>query len=163
MKQENKTFSEIVTILKRHLSPKPLLIAERFRFHKRDQREDESINTYVAEIKKLPKHCEFGTVLNDSLRDRFVCGLHNEIIQKRLLVETSLTFEKALKIAIAMETATKDAVELTGKTKAESSVNSIHEAHGYNIDVTDVGKRDMTHNNAILRINIVETVEKMDI
>jgi hypothetical protein len=69
------------------------------------QRDDENINTYVAEIKKLSEHCEFGTALNDSLRDRFVCGLYNESIQKRLLVETSLTFEKALKLAVAMETA----------------------------------------------------------
>ena len=111
-----------------HFSPKPLLIAEQFRFHKQDQREDENINTYVAEIKKLSEHCEFGTVLNDSLRDRFVCGLHNESIQKRLLVKTSLTFEKALKFTVAMETAMKDSVELRGKTKSEPPVNSIHEA-----------------------------------
>ena len=51
-----------------------------------------------------------------------------KLFLKRLLVETSLTFEKALKIAVVMETATKDAVELRGKTKAESSVNSIREA-----------------------------------
>jgi hypothetical protein len=31
-----------------HLSPKPLSIAERFRFHKRKQLEGESINDYVA-------------------------------------------------------------------------------------------------------------------
>lgn len=108
-KPADKTFNEIVAILKGHLSPKPLLIAERFRFHKRDQREDENIKTYVAEIKKLSEHCEFGTALNDSLRDRFVCKLSNdhEAIQKRLLVETTLTFEKALKIAVAMEQPSK--------------------------------------------------------
>ncbi|CAB3984637.1 oocyte zinc finger 6-like [Paramuricea clavata] len=110
-----------------YLSPKPLLIAERFRFHKRDQRDDENINTYVAEIKKLSKHCEFGTALNDSLRGRFVCGLYNESIQKRLLVETSLTFEKALKLAVAMETAIKDSLELRGKAKTIPPVNSIRE------------------------------------
>ena len=127
-KPSTKSFEEIVAILQGHLSPKPLLIAERFRFHTRDQREDENTNTCVAEIKKLSEHCEFDTALNDSLRDRFVCGLHNESIQKRLLVETSLTFEKALKLAVAMETAMKDSVELMGKTKSEPPVNSIHEA-----------------------------------
>jgi hypothetical protein len=78
-----------VEILQGHLSRKSLLIAERFRFHKRDENGDKNINTYVAEIKELSEHCEFGTALNDSLRDRFVCGLYNESIQKRLLVETS--------------------------------------------------------------------------
>ena len=81
----------------------------------------------MAEIKKLSEHCEFGTALNDSLRDRFVCGLYNESIQKRLLVETSLTFEKALKLAVAMETAMKDSLELRGKAKTIPPVNSIRE------------------------------------
>ena len=60
-KPSTKSFDQIVEILKGHLSPKPLLIAERFRFHKGDQRDDENINTYVAEIKKL--YCDFGTAL----------------------------------------------------------------------------------------------------
>ena len=56
VKPSTKTFDEIVTILQGHLSPKLLLIAERFRFHKREQREDESINSYVAEINKFSEH-----------------------------------------------------------------------------------------------------------
>ncbi len=36
-KPSSKSFEQIVAIVQGHLSPKPLLIAERFRFHKRDQ------------------------------------------------------------------------------------------------------------------------------
>ena len=36
VKSSTKTFDEIVAIIQGHLSPKPLLIAERFRFHERD-------------------------------------------------------------------------------------------------------------------------------
>lgn len=124
-KPSTKTFDEIVEILKGHLSPKPLVIAERFRFHKRDQREDENINSYVAELKKLSEHCEFDTALADTLRDRLVCGLYNESIQKRLLVETNLKFDKAVKMAVAMETAARDAVELRGKPKVETELNKL--------------------------------------
>lgn len=42
---------------------------------------------FVAALHKLAEHCEFGDVLNDSLRDRLVCGLRNEAIQKKLLTE----------------------------------------------------------------------------
>ena len=142
-KPSTKSFEEIVAILQGHLSPKPLLITEQFRFHKRDQREDGNNDTYVAEIKKLSEHCEFGTALNDSLRDRFVCKLHHESIQKRLLVKTSLTFEKAPKLVVPMETAMKDSVELRGKTKSEPPVNSIHEAQ-CNIDAIDVERGALT-------------------
>ncbi len=38
-KPPSKTYDELVNILTSHLSPKPLVIAERFRFQKRDQKE----------------------------------------------------------------------------------------------------------------------------
>jgi hypothetical protein len=124
-KPSQKTFTEIVKILQEHLSPKPLVIAERFRFHKRSQLEGESISSFLASLKKLSEYCEFGTNLNDSLRDRFVCGLSNELIQKRLLSEADLSLSKASEIALAMETAAKDSQELQGKPES-TEVNKLH-------------------------------------
>lgn len=80
-----QTFDIIVATLKNHLSPKPLVIAERFRFHNRNQSKDESISEYVAELRKLSQFCEFGGGLSDALRDRLVCGMHCQGTQKRLL------------------------------------------------------------------------------
>jgi hypothetical protein len=94
-KSSTKSFDQIVAILKGHLSPKPLLIAERFRFHKQDQRDDENIiNTYVAEIKKLSEHCEFGTALNDSLRDRFVLDYTMNLFRNAYLSKPALRSRK---------------------------------------------------------------------
>lgn len=46
--------------------------------------------------------------LKDALRDRFVCGLHETTVQRKLLSEDdSLSLEKALKIAVSMETVAK--------------------------------------------------------
>ena len=55
---------------------------------------------------------KYTTNLIDTLRDRFVCGLCNDQIQKKLLTIRELSLDKALEIAVAMETATKDAIEL---------------------------------------------------
>ncbi|XP_077866425.1 uncharacterized protein LOC144354629, partial [Saccoglossus kowalevskii] len=66
----DKTLDQVVDILEKHLSPKPLIIAERFRFFKRDQHAGESVNSYVAELRRLAKSCDFGNYLNDALRDR---------------------------------------------------------------------------------------------
>jgi hypothetical protein len=101
-----------VNLLRDHLTPKPIVIAERFRFHKRNQPQCESVNAYIAELRKLTEFCEFGLNLNDTLRDRFVCGLRNDQIQKKLLTIRELSLDKTLEIAVAMETATKDAIEL---------------------------------------------------
>ena len=77
-----KTYDEIVTLLNDHLLPKPLVIAERFRFHKRDQKEGETITVYVAELRKLTEHCKLRGALNDALRDRLVCGIKMKIYRK---------------------------------------------------------------------------------
>ncbi|KAL5502974.1 hypothetical protein EMCRGX_G009842 [Ephydatia muelleri] len=39
-----------------HLTPKPLVIAVRFRFHKREQKEEEPVRVYAASLQKLAEH-----------------------------------------------------------------------------------------------------------
>ena len=122
-KAADKTINDLLKALRDHLSPKPSVIAERFRFHKRDQRPGESVLSFMAELRNLATHCQFGASLNDTLRDRLVVGLRNETTQKRLLSETDLDLEKAINLSVAMETAAKDAAEVQG-VRGES-VNSI--------------------------------------
>ena len=89
-------------MLKQHFEPKCLVIARRFYFHRREQATTESIAEYVAE---LAAPCNFGAYLNDTLCDRFVCGLCSESTQKRLLSKADLTLTKAIWIAQSMEAA----------------------------------------------------------
>ena len=98
-KPAEKKFEDIVEVMKNHLNPKPLIIAERFKFHRRNQGENESISQYVAELRKLSEKCDFGDYLEQALRDRLVCGLVSEKIQQRLLSEADLSLKKAFEIA----------------------------------------------------------------
>ena len=112
-KPGDKTFAELVKLMKNHLSPKPNPIAERFRFKTRDRQSEESVANYVAELRRLTEHCEYGTFLNDMLRDRLVCGIKHDRIQQRLLSEgAELTLEKALQIAQSMESAIKQSTAI---------------------------------------------------
>lgn len=113
-------YDNIVGALQAHFAPKPLVIAERFRFHKRNQGEGETVAQYVAVLKGLSEHCEFGAYLEDALRDRFVCGLKSETVQKRLLTEKDLTFQKAVDYAISAETAARDVQQLSGSLKVNA-------------------------------------------
>ena len=99
----------MVMALQQHLCLRPLEIAERFRFYKRNQQERETVLAYAADLKKLATHCNFGANLNEVLRDKFVCGLQSVQIQTRLLSEAKLKYFKALEIAVAMKTAIHDA------------------------------------------------------
>ena len=101
----DKTLREIEEILRKHYEPKRAVIAERFLFHKKEQAAGETIAEFDASLRKLATSCQFGATLGEALRDRFVCGLRHESIQRRLLSEQELTYNKALDIAQAMEAA----------------------------------------------------------
>ena len=106
------SFDEIVTKAKAHFNPKPSPIVKRYEFNTRRQGENESIAVYVAELQKIAEHCEYSAVLGDMLRDRLVCGVVDKGIQRRLLQQVDLTFDKALEIALAAEAADKDSRRL---------------------------------------------------
>ena len=89
-----------------------MLIANRFRFHKRNQLKSEPVSTYLSELKKLTLYCESRASLNDTLKERLVYRLHNERIQKWCLSETELTLSKPTEIALAMDAVAKDTLEI---------------------------------------------------
>ena len=68
-----------------------------------------SIADFVSEPRELAESCNFGAYLDDMLRDRFVCGVANQRIQRRLLLGSTQTLEKAKTIAVAQEMASRDA------------------------------------------------------
>ena len=74
----------------------------------------------------LAERCNFGQFLEDALRDRLVCGLRSEAIQRRLLAEEELTLKKAHDVAYSMETATKQASELHGHASTQGSADTAH-------------------------------------
>ncbi|XP_069128677.1 uncharacterized protein [Argopecten irradians] len=117
-----KTYDEIVTALKGHFMPEPLVIAERFKFHNRSQKEGESVADYVVGLKKLAARCEYGNFLQQALRDRLVFGLRNEFIQKKLLAVKDLTLDKTCEISVAMETAGRNTTEMKpGHVQADAN------------------------------------------
>ena len=104
-KPKVKKFSELVAALTRHFEPRPIVIAERFRFHKRDQKQGESIAVFLSELRRLAASCSFGTFLEEALRDRLVCGVLSEAMQRKLLTEADLTLSRAFEIAQGIEAA----------------------------------------------------------
>ena len=104
----DKSFDELKELLVSHYSPKPILIAERYKFHRRNQHESETVAQFVVELKRLALKFEFGTFLEQTLQDRLVCGLRRVQIQRRLLAERDWTFKKAFETAQSIELANKD-------------------------------------------------------
>ena len=115
-KPTSRTFEELVELVRNHHNPKPSIIVERFKFHSCVRRQGESVATFVASLRQLTLHCAFGESLDDMLRDRLVCGINEARLQRRLLAEPTLTFEKAMGLATAWESAEKNAQHLQPTT-----------------------------------------------
>ena len=129
-KPKDKSLDELIDVLKGHFEPEPILIAERFQFHKRDQKRGETIATFVAELRCLATHCSFGAdFLDQALCDRFVCGLANEAIQKKLLLEADLDLAKAVKIALSLKGADKSSHAMHGALVPALITSTEAEAH----------------------------------
>ena len=60
----DKSFDELVEVLRAHFQPKPLDIAERYRFYQRTKAAGESVADYMADLRRLAIPCEFDTFLD---------------------------------------------------------------------------------------------------
>ena len=120
-------FSVLVEEVRNHFNPKPSVIVERFQFHSRVRKMEESVSTYVAELRRLSQHCDFGESLEYMLRDRIVCGINDNRIQRRLLAEADLSFKKAFELALAMESADRNTQDLQKATGQAATVYSVRQ------------------------------------
>ncbi|KAK8773285.1 hypothetical protein V5799_012182 [Amblyomma americanum] len=132
------SYDDIVAALQKHYDPRPSEVYSRARFQRRDQLEGETVSAYIAALKKLAAHCNFGTLtttatgqereaassanttmlpLDVMLRDRFVCGLSDESLQQRMFAEKDLTFNKAYDIAVRAESAGHQQREIRRNTE----------------------------------------------
>ena len=120
---KSKPLEELQAAMKDHLKPTPNVIAERFRFFKRDRVAGETVNQYITELQRLSEHCEFRTELKTYLRDRFVCGLNSQTVQQKLLASKQLDLAKALDLARSHESSSRDAKLI----HAEAGASHVHQ------------------------------------
>jgi hypothetical protein len=118
-----KSFAELVAIVQNHFSSKPSEIVQRYKFHNRFRKPGESVASYVAELRNLSEHCNFGATLDTMIRDRLVCGIMDDKIQRRLLSEKDLTYKAAYDTSVSMETAAKNVMDL--QTGHDEKVNKV--------------------------------------
>ena len=102
----DKSLEELIGFLNAHYNPGPSEIVEQYKFHLFKARKlVELVATFLSKLYAQSVHSNFGLSLNNMLQDRLMCGINNDQMQKQLLSEPKLTFEKAIAIAQSMESA----------------------------------------------------------
>ncbi|XP_052567584.1 uncharacterized protein LOC128093817 [Culex pipiens pallens] len=100
-----KTYTELTALFKDHLGPTTNVVSERYQLRFCEQTPSQRIADFIVTLKAKAQTCEYGDFLQDALRDQFVAGIHDQSLRKKLLTESTLTFEKACTIAKAYEAA----------------------------------------------------------
>ena len=122
-KPKELSSAEIVHSLAKQLDPKPIVIAERFKFREAEQQESESMRDFLARLKKMADTCGFGDYRKDATRDRFVCSLKERTIQRKLVAAADLTLHTADERSCADELTENETTALHGGNVEEAKTS----------------------------------------
>ena len=98
---------------------------ERHVFRQATQKADETMDAYVTRLRTLSKTCEFGTSLDEMIRDQIIEKCASNALRRRLLRERELTLDNLLLIARSFELADRQALEIEQKFDSSTHLNSI--------------------------------------
>ncbi|XP_077534534.1 uncharacterized protein LOC144146455 [Haemaphysalis longicornis] len=129
----DKSLGELLATLRSNFSPALSTLMERFRFNNRSRQNGETLGQIVAALRGLASGCAFGEQLDSLFWDRCVCGINDPAMQTRLLELPDPSLDDAVKAALAMDAAAKDAGEIAHAARspsAEAAVNKMVTQHG---------------------------------
>ena len=63
------------------------VIMDRHAFNTTNQKQHESIQSYVSSLRIMARKCDFGTLHDELIRDHLVCGIHSDAVHSQLLKE----------------------------------------------------------------------------
>lgn len=103
---QDKSFDELIELLSRQYFITRPVFWERKKFYDAKQTADETAQKWAERLQKLAIDCRFGSRLEITLSDSFICGLHSKALLERMCAEKNdgtLTLQRALEIAISQE------------------------------------------------------------
>ena len=85
----------------------------------------EWIDTYITTLRALAETCDFGTLKDDIIRDRIVCGVCENGIRKKLIQESGLMLSKCVDICRANEATTAQLKDMAPSQSTEQEANAV--------------------------------------
>jgi len=77
--------------------------------------EDRSFDIYATDLRRRAEYYDFGAIKDSLIRDQIVVGINDPKLRERLLRETDLTLEKAIKLC-----------RITEQSKEQSKIFTNH-------------------------------------
>ena len=96
-KVTERTVEGILTALEMYCVPRKNRTYKQYVFRMTIQ-EDRLFDTFVTDLRRRAEFCDFGAIKDSLIRDQIVVGINDPKLRERLLRETDLTLEKAIKL-----------------------------------------------------------------
>lgn len=93
-----KTLESILKEFELYCNPKKDEVYERFKLYNRTQKEEETFDHFLTDVKRLASTCEFHEdELNKVIRDRIIFGIRSKSCQEKLLAVGNISLEDTIK------------------------------------------------------------------
>lgn len=134
------TIPQLQEMLMARFEPPGLVPAQRHLFMSRNQRDNETIQEYIAALQHLASRCDFGAYYAQALRDRLISGVRSDDSRKRCLRIVDPTFENVKDLPMQEE-----AVAQQAKAIAQAMSQSVHVVHQKNHKKKTVHSKPQQH------------------
>lgn len=94
--EDSKKYKTVKEKFENHFVKRRNTIFERVKFNQHKQEEHEPVDEFITDLYCLAKHCEYGDLHDDLVRDRIVVGIRDQKLSERLQLEDKLTLEQAI-------------------------------------------------------------------
>ncbi|XP_071052916.1 uncharacterized protein [Onthophagus taurus] len=144
-KEDKEDYKKVLDKFQYYFIPTSNESVNRHLFFTRQQNEGETIDSYVTELRKLSKPCDFGDLRDSLSKDRIICGVRDKKMTERLLREPQLDLNKCIDICKAAEIAGIRMKQIMLVYKLLKKIKKIRTRFIIKINEKVCGKCGLTH------------------
>lgn len=134
-------YKNVVEAFVAYCSPKKNETYERYLFRSRLQKPGENFDMFYTDLKLKAKTCKFDILRDSMIRDQIVFGISDHKTRERLLRETDVTLDKAVKICQSVEAAQRHLKVLdSSSTEPATEVAYVNHKKTFNSQQGQKGK-----------------------
>lgn len=105
--EDRSDLTKIMDAFEAHCVGEVNVVYERYVLYQRCQENGESFDTFLSDVRRLIKSCDFGAMEDSAVRDRIVMGIRDDATRRKLLQTRKLDLKGAIDICRASESAAK--------------------------------------------------------
>lgn len=105
--EDAEKFNTVIKHFDEYFKPKKNTVIARYKFFNCKQQENESIDSFVTNLKNLAKECSFNTQEESLIRDLLIIGIRDLSVKEKLLIDSELNLTKAIEYCRAKESSDK--------------------------------------------------------